>query len=200
MIVAGSHFNIGGGVMGKIVHLGNRVLWERCEDVTSFDKDLARTIRRLQHCFKSKEAQPAIGLAAPQIGISKRIFVATLDVWLKEDCGNTEPEVFINPKIVGFHGALVAKPEGCLSVNRKTVPVMRYPKIDIVAQDESGHFFERTLTNSRDKYPASVYQHELDHLDGILVTDRARMQNTKSQRRALREIAANPQFSQFMQP
>lgn len=100
-----------------------------------------------------------IGLAAPQVGINQRIFVA--------DIGEG-PHVFINPKIIKKEGAAIVE-EGCLSIPEIGIEVQRAEKILIQYQDEDGNKHERSF----EELLARVIQHENDHLDGKLIVDYA---------------------------
>jgi len=104
-----------------------------------------------------------IGLAANQVGILKRFFI--MDVSQKE--GKNKLEVYINPEIVSTEGETIYE-EGCLSIPGYFAPVKRYAKIYIKAYDIDGNLIEREL----DEISAIVFQHEYDHLDGILFIDR----------------------------
>lgn len=100
-----------------------------------------------------------VGLAAPQVGISSRVFVARIaGKW----------GVYINPSIIRHGNDIEDSIEGCLSFPDRFVSRTRYRVIDVEYQDEIGRFFNRTLKG----IDARVFQHELDHLDGICIFDR----------------------------
>ena len=100
-----------------------------------------------------------VGLAAPQIGTSKRLFV------LREPEG--EPMCFVNPEIVGQDGCEEGE-EGCLSMPRIFGMVSRATHLEVRAQDVSGEAFEIEA----DDFLARIIQHEIDHLNGILFPER----------------------------
>jgi peptide deformylase len=139
-----------------IVKFGNPVLEKSAEKVTVFDKDL-QTL--LDDMFESMYAAHGVGLAAPQIGISRRI--AVVDVTFKED-----PDaklVLINPEIIHTEGRHTQS-EGCLSIPDFRENVTRPKIITIRAQDAKGNVFEKT----GEELLARAFQHETDHLNGKL--------------------------------
>ncbi len=139
-----------------IVKFGNPVLEKPAEKVTVFDEDLKKLVEDM---FESMYAARGVGLAAPQIGISRRI--AVVDVTFKED-----PEaqlVLINPEIIHKEGRH-AQSEGCLSIPDFRENVTRSQVVTIRAQDLTGKIFEKT----GDDLLARAFQHETDHLNGKL--------------------------------
>jgi peptide deformylase len=139
-----------------IVKFGNPVLEKPSEKVTVFDEELKKLIEDM---FESMYAARGVGLAAPQIGISRRI--AVVDVTFKED-----PEaklVLINPEIIHKEGRH-AQSEGCLSIPDFRENVARAKVVTIRAQDVNGKVFEKT----GDDLLARAFQHETDHLNGKL--------------------------------
>jgi peptide deformylase len=139
-----------------IVKYGNPVLEKPAEPVTTFDDDLKKLVSDM---FESMYAAHGVGLAAPQIGISKRL--AVIDITFKED-----PEaklVLVNPEIIHSEGRHTQN-EGCLSVPEFREPVTRARKVTIRAQDVSGKYFEKT----GEELLARAFLHETDHLNGKL--------------------------------
>lgn len=144
----------------KILVLGHSALRERAEPVKNIDGELKEIIdKAAEIMYKAK----GIGLAANQIGILKRFFL--MDVSQRE--GKRKLEVFINPEIISAEGETIFE-EGCLSIPGYYAPVKRYAKLYIKAYDIEGNLFEKEL----EELPAIVFQHEYDHLDGILFIDR----------------------------
>jgi peptide deformylase len=131
-----------------------------------------------------------IGLAAPQVGRSERLFVLDLDP-LREDieaAGGTLPEqpmVLINPEIVWESEAVCEIEEGCLSLPEIREPVTRPERVRLSYLDR--HFEEREL-EAGDMLARAV-QHELDHLDGVLFTDHISAFRRRLLKRRLREMA-----------
>ncbi len=114
------------------------------------------------------ESRVMVGLAAPQIGISKRIILVDIGVNEKDKVLGTL-EVFINPEITWSSEETQEGPEGCYSVDPRLVGIVsRAQRIHIKALDRFGNPIERTL----EKFTAKIFQHELDHLDGIRFPDR----------------------------
>lgn len=115
--------------------------------------------------FETMYEAPGIGLAAPQIGFSKRLFV--IDMQDDEDAHG--PLVLINPKFVEREGEREAL-EGCLSVPGMVGEVTRFSRVVVHALDRHG----KRISIDAEGYFAVCLQHENDHLDGILYTDKAR--------------------------
>jgi peptide deformylase len=139
-----------------IVKYGNPVLEKRAETVTVFDGDLQKLIEDM---FDSMYEAKGVGLAAPQIGISKR--VAVIDVTFKED-----PDaklVLVNPEIIHTEGRHTQS-EGCLSIPDFRENVTRPQKVTVRAQDVHGKVFEKT----GEDLLARAFLHETDHLNGKL--------------------------------
>ncbi|MGA2388222.1 MAG: peptide deformylase [Candidatus Sulfotelmatobacter sp.] len=139
-----------------IVKFGNPVLEKPSEKVTVFDEELKKLT---QDMFESMYAARGVGLAAPQIGIARRI--AVIDVTFKED-----PDaqlVLINPEIIHKEGRH-AQSEGCLSIPDFRENVSRAKIVTIRAQDLTGKVFEKT----GEDLLARAFLHETDHLNGKL--------------------------------
>ena len=139
-----------------IVKYGDPVLEKPCPPVTSFDEELRKLVEDM---FESMYAAHGVGLAAPQIGISKR--VAVVDVTFKED--PNAKLVLVNPKILHTEGKQKDN-EGCLSLPEFRERVTRPNKVTVRAQDLQGKFFEHT----GEGLLARAFMHETDHLDGKL--------------------------------
>ena len=110
---------------------------------------------------------PGIGIAAPQIGINRNI------IWVQRFDKAGEPfELYINPKIVWRSQLLRKGKEGCLSIPDITGDVLRNYTIKLIYQDKNGKQFEEIIEG----FTAVIFQHETDHLNGILFTDRVKEQ------------------------
>jgi peptide deformylase len=140
----------------SIVKFGDPVLEKPAAEITTFDDELKKLAEDM---FESMYAARGVGLAAPQIGISKRI--AVVDVTFKED--PNAKLVLINPVIVNKEGRQ-RNSEGCLSIPEFREEVSRARIVTIRAQDLSGSFFERT----GEELLARAFLHETDHLNGKL--------------------------------
>ncbi len=139
-----------------ILKFGNPVLEKLAEPVTVFDGDLKKLIEDM---FESMYAAKGVGLAAPQIGISKRL--AVIDVTFKED--PNAKLVLVNPEIIHTEGRHTQS-EGCLSIPEFREPVTRAKKVTVRAQDLNGKSFEKT----GEELLARAFLHETDHLNGKL--------------------------------
>jgi peptide deformylase len=132
------------------------VLEQPGEPVTEFDADLRKFVADM---FETTYASQGIGLAAPQVGVPKRITVVDLSM-------GKDPKkklVLINPEIISSEGRQYEE-EGCLSFPDIREKVVRAAKVRIRAQDENGKWFEM----DGDELLARAFQHEIDHLDGIV--------------------------------
>jgi len=129
-----------------IVKLGDPVLEAKAAPVTEFDASLRKLVNDM---FESMYAAHGVGLAAPQIGIGRRI--AVIDV------------TFINPEIIHTEGR-ISQNEGCLSIPEFRENVTRPKKVTVRAQNAKGEFFEHT----GEELLARAFCHETDHLNGKL--------------------------------
>jgi len=139
-----------------IVKYGDAVLETPAKPVTDFNDELKRLVEDM---FESMYAAHGVGLAAPQIGISKRL--AVIDVTFQED-----PQaklVLANPEIIHTEGRH-RQNEGCLSIPEFREPVTRAHKVTIRAQDVNGKWYEKT----GEELLARAFLHETDHLNGKL--------------------------------
>jgi peptide deformylase len=143
-----------------IVKYPDPVLAEKAKPVTVFDAKLQKLVDDM---FESMYAAEGIGLAAPQIGISKRIYVVDLSVGKNPE----EKLVLINPEVVSHEGKQIEE-EGCLSLPEIRDKVSRALKVTMRAQDVDGTWFEI----DGEELLARAFLHELDHLDGVLFIDR----------------------------
>ena len=137
----------------------NPILKKKSSPVTEFGPELAELA---QDMAETMYDAPGVGLAAPQIGVSKQLIV--YDVATDEDKG--EYTALLNPQIVEARGEDVAE-EGCLSVRDYAADVKRAHWIRVEAQDLEGN----ALSFEAEDWLARVLQHEIDHLNGILFID-----------------------------
>jgi peptide deformylase len=129
-------------------------------DAADFENGLEKTVEQM---FESMYEAGGVGLAAPQVGISKRFFV--MDV--RDEESNKQPTVFVNPRIISVEGEQVGE-EGCLSFPGLFQVVKRDMRVIVQAQDLKGEEFESDLTG----LAARCVLHETDHCDGIVFIDR----------------------------
>jgi len=139
-----------------IVKFGDPVLEKPATPITTFDAELRKLVDDM---FESMYAAHGVGLAAPQIGISKRI--AVIDVTFKED--PNAKIVLVNPEIVHTEGKLTST-EGCLSLPEFRENVTRPRKVTARAQDVHG----KTIEVTGEELLARALVHETDHLNGKL--------------------------------
>jgi peptide deformylase len=130
----------------------------KAHDVESFDADLARLVEQLQHLLLDANG---LGLAATQLGVLRRVFALRPDP-------EGESQILVNPRLVEGSDEKVSDEEGCLSLQGVVIPVERHERVTVEAQDADGKDVRLELEG----LPARVAQHELDHLDGILILDR----------------------------
>jgi peptide deformylase len=139
-----------------IVKFPDPILQRPAEPVTAFDGELRKLVDDM---FESMYAAHGIGLAAPQIGIPRRLTVIDLSFQKNPE----DKIVLINPEVVLKEGK-VYEEEGCLSLPDIREKVARASNVKIRAQDVEGNWFEREA----EELLARAFQHEIDHLDGIL--------------------------------
>lgn len=146
---------------------GRPVLRKKAEEIKDFGEE---TQHLYQDLLDTLNESNGIGLAAPQIGISKRFFIIIVEGTdaKGEPILSEEPKVYINPELTLHPGDDVEYSEGCLSIPQLYLPVKRPSRMRIKAYDLNGNVFEEEA----DGWKARVIQHEYDHLDGILFIDR----------------------------
>ena len=144
--------------MLDIYTLGEDVLRMKAEKVIDFDRSLSILVDAM---FDTMEEADGVGLAAPQIGVSKRIFV----VDTRKD---QERIAFVNPVIIETSQITVSYEEGCLSIPSMYTHVVRPAEVTVQAQDVKGKSFVLKAAGLL----ARTIQHEYDHLEGVLFIDR----------------------------
>ena len=138
----------------EITEFPERVLKEAGDPVEKFDGDLERLVADM---FETMYAEEGVGLAAPQVGLSLRLFVM--------DCEGVKL-VAANPEILSAEGEQEGE-EGCLSVAKIHAPLKRAARVRLRAQDVQGRWFEREAGG----LAARCFLHETDHCDGLLFLD-----------------------------
>lgn len=146
-----------------IVLMGDPVLREPAREVEDFDAGLARLVRDM---FETMYHAEGIGLAAPQVGVSKRLIV--VDLRRENQVDVPDRVALVNPKIVWVSGETEKQPEGCLSIPGLEEVVGRAVSVRVEALDPDG----RPIAIEADGLFARALQHEIDHLDGVLFIDR----------------------------
>jgi peptide deformylase len=143
--------------LAQIRQYGDPVLRMRASDVQSFGGDLQRLIERMTALMQDANG---VGLAATQVGVLQRVLVMQ----------PTDSDAFalVNPTVASRSDELDTDDEGCLSLQGVTMPVERSVTITIAGKDEQGN----DVSIDFEGLAARVVQHELDHLDGVLILDR----------------------------
>lgn len=164
-----------------IVTIPNDVLFAQAKTVTAFDKRLQKLITTMSETLVATKKPKGVGLAAPQIGESVRVF-------LTKPTDKAEIRVFINPEIrevdnSGPEPSDNDKLEGCLSIPGVWGKVNRHHKILLSYQDEQGTGHEEWFTG----FMAVIIQHETDHTNGLLFTSRVAEQKGKFYTNAIDE-------------
>ena len=148
-----------------VVVYGNPVLRKEAEDFEQGEEDLEKLSNDM---FETMYKADGIGLAGPQIGLSKRIFVIDADP-LSEDVPELEgfKKIFINARIVERDGDVVTDQEGCLSLPGISEDVSRQSRVRIQYKDKDFEDHDEVFEG----WAARIIQHEYDHIDGILFVD-----------------------------
>ncbi len=140
----------------KVVLIGDQILKQKAKPVRKVNDSIVRLLDNLRDTM---EKYDGVGLAAPQIGVSKRVIVV--------DTGEEYYEL-INPEILEAEGEETAI-EGCLSVPELNGPVIRNARVLVKGLNRQGH----EISIDAEGVAARAFQHEIDHLEGILFVDRA---------------------------
>lgn len=150
--------------------IGDPVLKTVAREIADIDGSL---VKLTEDMLDTMYEAPGIGLAAPQVGVQKRLFV-----W---DIGDG-PRVIINPELVESDGEWTFD-EGCLSVPNLSFEIVRPKQIHIVGRDLDGN----EMSVEADELESRMFQHELDHLNGVLLIDRLDAETRKGALKTLRE-------------
>lgn len=149
----------------QIITLGHPTLRQKARKVTKFGPELQQLIEDMVETMRKA---PGVGLAAPQINIQERIIVLELPAD-EEDGVPAELYAFVNPEIVKASRDLEKGEEGCLSIPGYIGEVERSVEVVVRGQDAFG----RPQRVKAQDYLARIFQHEIDHLDGVLFIDKA---------------------------
>jgi len=158
------------------------ILSQPGEPVTEFNAELRKLIADM---FETTYASQGVGLAAPQVGVSKRLTVIDLSMGKKPE----DKLVLINPEIISSEGKLYDE-EGCLSFPDIREKVVRAAKVRIRAQDEKGKWFEM----DGEDLLSRCFQHEIDHLDGMLFIFRMSALKRNLNLRKIRKMQAEGEW------
>ena len=160
--------------LAQIRQYGDPALRLKAHEVEDFDDDLRRLVERMIALMHDAQG---VGLAATQVGILRRLFVY--------EPGEEGPRALVNPVVAERAEESTSDEEGCLSLQGVRVPVDRSTRIVLEGKDEHGADVRVEL----DEYAARVVQHELDHLDGVLILDRTDDEHRKEALSTLRPRA-----------
>lgn len=152
----------------EIVKVPDPVLRRKANRITNFDKDLLELIDQM---VETMRATPGVGLAAPQVGVSQRLIVVEYGEEDEEGVETGPKKLFavINPEIIAASEEKVVGLEGCLSVPGLVGEVERHTKIIVKGQNRFGKPVKYKLAG----WKARIFQHEIDHLEGVIFTDLA---------------------------
>jgi peptide deformylase len=159
--------------LAEVVKYGDPVLRSSASPVAEFDERLRGEVERMVAIMRDGMG---VGLAATQLGLLRRILVFQAG-------HDAEPSALVNPEIRWASDDLLTAEEGCLSIPKITVDVERPLHARIGGRDETGAEIEIEASGLE----ARVLQHEIDHLDGVLIVDRTTREQRKGALRALRE-------------
>ncbi|MEI6533447.1 MAG: peptide deformylase [Candidatus Roizmanbacteria bacterium] len=165
--------------MLKLVTIPNKILTTPTKKITDFDDQLARIVKDMIDVLDAQKDPPGVGLASTQVGINKSLFIM-------RPTPHDKVDVCINPEIIELEKTTFEdvdeenekdeedrKLEGCLSIPRVWSPVVRPNRVHLRYQTITGEIKEEWF----EEFKATIVQHEVDHLNGILFTRRAVEQN-----------------------
>jgi peptide deformylase len=193
--VSAGHVDDGTRLLGSLVPMtaydirliGDPVLRQEAKLITDIDGKLVRLVDDM---LETMYEAPGIGLAAPQVGVQKRLFV-----W---DVG-MGPQAIVNPEIVESSGEWIFE-EGCLSVPGLSWEITRPKVVHIVGRDMDGN----EMSFEADELEARLFQHELDHLEGTLLVERLDEETRKVALKTIRDMqlgqAASPVKNELRLP
>jgi peptide deformylase len=153
--------------------IGDPVLKQKASDVTDIDGKLVRLVEDMVDTMYDAAG---LGLAAPQIGVQKRLFV-----WDLHD--GRGPQTIVNPHITESDGEWVYE-EGCLSVPGLSWDIVRPNRVHVVGRDLDGNEVEIEASELEGR----MFQHELDHLDGVLLIERLDEDQARAAKRQVRDL------------
>ena len=160
----------------NIIKIGHPTLRKIAKPVEKFDQNLEKLVMDMVETMRLNDG---IGLAAPQVNVSKRLFVIDKKLINEE----WEAEAYINPKIIKADGSNILE-EGCLSIPNIRADVDRPFKIEVEYQTLKGE----KVREEMDDLLARVFQHEFDHLEGVLFVDKISILKKKLLEPQLKEI------------
>jgi len=170
-----------------VVHYPAAVLRKKAAKIAEVTDEVRAVAARMIELMFAEEG---IGLAAPQVGLPWRMFVCHVPededrrVDADPPSASARPEVFINPVITRFEGPPEPMTEGCLSLPDIRGEVLRPPGVTLTAMNDEGEPIERRAAGLL----ARCWQHEIDHLDGVLIIDKMTQMSRLKNRAAIRDL------------
>lgn len=158
----------------RIVHFPDPILKKPAKEVAEIDAEVIAVARRMLELMREAKG---VGLAAPQVGLSLRLFVCNPTGEPGDDL------ICVNPVLSRLDGA-EEKEEGCLSIPGATVTMRRAMRVTLYARDLEGRLFQREGVD----LPARIFQHEMDHLDGKLIIDNMSASDAIANRKVLKQL------------
>lgn len=149
-----------------IVTLPDPILRRKARKVTKFDADLQKLIDDMVETMREA---PGVGLAAPQVGLSERVIVVEYNIDEEDEDSPKKLYALVNPEIVKVSEEKIEGVEGCLSIPALIGEVDRHTEVVVKAQNRRG----QPIKIKAEGWLARIFQHEIDHLEGVLFTDRA---------------------------
>ena len=162
--------------LAQIRQYPDPVLRLEAQEVQEFDDDLKQLVERMSRLMQDARG---VGLAANQVGVLRRVVVM-------QASDDEEPRALVNPVVVDWSDEAEPDDEGCLSMQGVVVEVERAVRVRLEARDEKGEPVELELEGLH----ARVAQHEVDHLDGVLILDRTSDEDRREALAVLRQAAA----------
>lgn len=160
----------------EIRKIGDPVLREKSKEVEKIDDKVAKLVADMVETLKE---EGGVGLAAPQIGVTRKVIVVSIDDSMK---------AFINPEIEVLDKKQIESNEGCLSIySIKDFNVKRFSRIKVKAKDLKG----KDISLVAEDLLARIFQHEIDHLNGILYIDHLDSKSRKELLTMINEIRLN---------
>ena len=151
----------------NVIELGNPLLRQKAQFVQDVQSDRIQTL--VENLLVTVKEANGVGIAAPQVAQSDRLFIVASRPNLRYPIAPTmEPTAMLNPQILSHSDETVKGWEGCLSIPGIRGEVPRYRAIEVEYTGRDGKLYKQELTD----FVARIFQHELDHLDGIVFIDR----------------------------
>lgn len=151
----------------KIITVPNEILDKPTQPVTNFDENLRKLVRKMEEVLKKQHNPEGVGLSANQAGVNLRVAIVRLNPG--EEGSVPKFLAVVNPEIVKRSGSTLVEYEGCLSIPNRYGQVARDERVTVKFQDLSG----KELTITATGLIARIFQHEIDHLDGQLISARS---------------------------